>query len=107
MKRYVVHRLRFKIGFIAFVYVKCFLILHLVTANVLALGEEADFEAQNFQPSQNLIRSTNLQLSTETAFLLNACYASFLYLLKYLFNVSISLSELMSSPADAILNGEL
>ena len=26
--------------------------------DVLALGEEADFEAQSFQPAQNLIRST-------------------------------------------------
>jgi hypothetical protein len=41
--------------------------------NVWALGEEADFEAQNFLPAQNLIRSTKLHLSTEPAFLLNAC----------------------------------
>jgi len=45
-----------------------------ITANVLALGEEADFEVQNFLPAQNLIRSTKLHLSTEPAFLPNACY---------------------------------
>jgi hypothetical protein len=39
-----------------------------MTANVLALGEEAVFEALN------LIRSTKLHLSTEPAFLPNACY---------------------------------
>src|SRR5690554_1759383 len=44
-----------------------------LTANVLALGEEADFEAQNCLPALNLIRSTKLQLSTEPAFLPNAC----------------------------------
>jgi hypothetical protein len=42
-------------------------------ANVLALGEEADFEALNFLPALNLIRSTKLHLSTEPAFLPNAC----------------------------------
>jgi len=44
-----------------------------MTANVLALGEEADFEALNRQPPLNLIRSTKLYLSTELAFLPNAC----------------------------------
>jgi len=39
----------------------------------LALGEEADFEALNFLSALNLIRSTELQLSTEPAFLPNAC----------------------------------
>jgi hypothetical protein len=43
-------------------------------ANVLALGEEADFEALNCQPALSLIRSTKLHLSTEPAFLPNACY---------------------------------
>jgi hypothetical protein len=43
-------------------------------ANVWALGEEADFEAQNCLPALNLIRSTNLHLSTDPAFLPNACY---------------------------------
>jgi len=44
-----------------------------LTANGLALGEEADFEALNRLPSLNLIRSTKLYLSTESAFLPNAC----------------------------------
>jgi hypothetical protein len=42
--------------------------------NGLALGEEADFEALNYLPALNLIRSTKLDLSTEPAFLPNACY---------------------------------
>jgi hypothetical protein len=42
--------------------------------NVLALGEEADFEALNCLPALNLIRSRKLQLTTEPAFLPNACY---------------------------------
>jgi len=46
-----------------------------VADNGLALGEEADFEAQNCLPALNLIRSTKLHLSTEPAFLPNACYA--------------------------------
>jgi hypothetical protein len=41
--------------------------------NGLALGEEADFEALNCLPALNLIRSTKLHLSTEPAFLPNAC----------------------------------
>ena len=41
--------------------------------NVLALGEEADFEALNCLPALKLIRSTKLHLSTEPAFLPNAC----------------------------------
>jgi len=45
-----------------------------ITANVLALGEEADFEALNCLPALNLIRSTKLHLTTEPAFLPNACY---------------------------------
>ena len=43
----------------------------IISANVLALGEEADFEAQNCLPTLNLIRSTKLHLSTEPAFLPN------------------------------------
>jgi len=39
----------------------------------LALGEEADFEALNCLPPLNLIRSTKFHLSTEPAFLPNAC----------------------------------
>lgn len=42
--------------------------------NVLALGEEADFEALNCLPALNLKRSTKLHLSREPAFLPNACY---------------------------------
>jgi hypothetical protein len=45
----------------------------------LALGEEADFEALNCLPALNLIRSTKLHLSTEPAFLPNACYAVVLF----------------------------
>ena len=41
--------------------------------NGLALGEEADFEALNCLPALNLIRRTKLHLSTEPAFLPNAC----------------------------------
>jgi hypothetical protein len=44
-----------------------------MTTNVLALGEEADFEAQNCMPALSLIRSTKLHLSNEPAFLPNAC----------------------------------
>jgi hypothetical protein len=51
-----------------------------LTANGLALGEEADFEALNCLPALNLIRSTKLQLTTEPAFLPNACYALCLFL---------------------------
>ena len=47
--------------------------------NVLALGEEADFEALNCLPALNLIRSTKLHLSTEPAFLPNACYVLCFY----------------------------
>jgi hypothetical protein len=44
-----------------------------LATNVLALGEEADFEALNCLPALNLIRSTKLHLTTEPAFLPNAC----------------------------------
>ena len=50
-----------------------------IAGNVLALGEEADFEALNCLPALNLIRSTKLHLSTEPAFLPNACYVRFLF----------------------------
>jgi hypothetical protein len=43
------------------------------SANVLALGEEADFEALNCLPALNFIRRTEFQLNTEPAFLPNAC----------------------------------
>jgi len=35
-----------------------------LACNVLAIGEEADFEALNFLLALNLMRSTNLHLST-------------------------------------------
>jgi len=45
-----------------------------LAGNGLALGEEADFEAQNCLPPQNPdSRDTKLHLSTEPAFLPNAC----------------------------------
>jgi hypothetical protein len=50
-----------------------------VAANVLALGEEADFVALNCLPALHLIRSTKLYLSTEPAFLPNACYVLCFY----------------------------
>jgi len=37
--------------------------------NVLALGEEADFEALNCQPSTKFDKRQNVQLTTEPAFL--------------------------------------
>jgi len=52
---------------------KYLIVVFIITGNVLALGEEADFEAQIFLPELNLIRSTKLHLSTEPAFLPNAC----------------------------------
>jgi hypothetical protein len=54
-----------------FYVIGCITIIH---TNVLPLGEEADFEAQNCPPALNLIRSTKLHLSTQPAFLPNACY---------------------------------
>jgi len=45
----------------------------MLAGNVLALGEEADFKILNCLPALNLIRSTKLRLSTEPAFLPNAC----------------------------------
>jgi hypothetical protein len=56
-----------------------------ITHNVLALGEEADFEALNCLPALNLIRSKKLHLSTEPAFLPNACYVAFFFVLLYIF----------------------
>jgi len=44
-----------------------------VAANGLALGEEADFEALNCLSALHLIRSRKLHLTTEPAFLPNAC----------------------------------
>lgn len=42
-------------------------------ANVLALGEEADFEELNCQPSIKVDTRQNVQLTNELAFLSNAC----------------------------------
>jgi len=44
------------------------------------LGEEADLEAVNFLSALNLIQSTKLHLSTEPAFLPNACYSQWFFL---------------------------
>ena len=56
--------------------------------NVLALGEEADSEALHCLPALNLIRSTKLHLSTEAAFLPNACYSQW-----FLFYIVVSVSS--------------
>jgi hypothetical protein len=45
-----------------------------LTHNVLALGEEADLEALNCQPSTKVDTRQNVQLTIEPAFLPNACY---------------------------------
>jgi hypothetical protein len=50
-----------------------FIILVKLAANVLALGEEADFEALNCQPNTKVDTRQNVQLTTEPAFLPNAC----------------------------------
>ncbi len=57
----------------------CLLRSRFKTHHVLALGEEADFEALNCLLILNLIRSAKLLLSTEPAFLPNACCAFVLY----------------------------
>ncbi len=44
-----------------------------IASNGLALGEEADFEALNCQPSTKVDTRQNVQLITEPAFLPNAC----------------------------------
>src|SRR5690554_4039896 len=64
--------------FLIFIWHEKFWII-LLAHNVLALGEEADFEALNCLPALNLIRSTKLHLSTEPAFLPNACYMPLFY----------------------------
>jgi len=46
---------------------------HKLPHKVLALGKESDLEAQNCLPALNLIQNTKFHLSTEPAFLLNAC----------------------------------
>jgi hypothetical protein len=47
--------------------------------DVLALGEEADFEALNCLPPLNLIRSTKLQLTTEPPISFRCCYGLVLF----------------------------
>jgi len=46
-----------------------------MNANVLQLQEVGDFEAQNFLPALNLIRSTKLHLTTEPPISCSCCYA--------------------------------
>jgi len=41
--------------------------------NGFGLGEGGDYEAQNCLPPLNLIRSTNVQLTTEPPLLPNRC----------------------------------
>jgi hypothetical protein len=43
-------------------------------ANGWRLGEEADLLAQNCPPAQMFLESTNVQLTTNSAFLPNRCY---------------------------------
>ncbi|NOU45687.1 MAG: hypothetical protein HOO86_01345 [Bacteroidales bacterium] len=45
----------------------------MMTVNVLAFDEEADFEALNCLPALNLKRSTKIRKTIEPAFLPNAC----------------------------------
>ncbi len=47
--------------------------------NVLGLGEEADFEALNFQASIKVDARKNARLITDPAFLPNACYMRFFF----------------------------
>ena len=44
-----------------------------LAGNVPTLGEEADLKAQTFSLAQKPIESTNVQFSTEPAFLPNVC----------------------------------
>ena len=46
-----------------------------MTHNVLQIGEEADFEALNCQPSTKVVTRQNVQLTTTPAIEPNACYA--------------------------------
>ncbi len=61
-----------KINFL-FIVVVCSLFRNSLATNVWQLQEVGDFEAQNYLPALNLIRSTKLHISTEPAFLPNAC----------------------------------
>ena len=66
-----------------------------MSANGLALGEEADFEALNYLPALNLIRSTKLHLRIEPAFLPNACYSQW-FLFYDVYSVSSSTKFLVA-----------
>jgi len=57
----------------------CFRVSLGITANVLQLGEVADFERQMFDVAQMFIRNPKLDLSTEPAILPNCCYAFALF----------------------------
>jgi hypothetical protein len=54
-------------------------VVNRMTANVLQLQEVGDFEAQNSLPSLNLIRSTNVQLTTEPPISCRCCYRAFFF----------------------------
>jgi hypothetical protein len=71
---------------------------------VLALGEEADLEALNFVSALNLIRSTKLHLSTEPAFLPNACYTVVLLSFVSLVNSSIQFFKSFSHSGFIVLS---
>lgn len=49
-----------------------------MTANGLQLTEVGDYEAQNFHLLMNLIRTTNVELTTETLITYTPCYRSLL-----------------------------
>ncbi|MFN4811869.1 MAG: hypothetical protein ACK5JQ_04705, partial [Bacteroidota bacterium] len=46
-----------------------------IAGNVSGLGEGGEYEAQNCLPALHLIRSTNVQLTTEPPLSLSPCYA--------------------------------
>ena len=50
-----------------------------ITANVLQLGEVADFKRQMFDLAQMFIRNPKLDLSTEPDILPNCCYTQAIY----------------------------
>ena len=61
-----------------------------VADNVKTLGEEADLEAKTFSLAQKPIESTNIEFSTNTAFLPNVCYRLFLLLTIKFYNYDTS-----------------
>jgi hypothetical protein len=54
-----------------------FQVVRIITPNVKTLGEEAELEAQTFSLAQTPIGSTNVEFSTNPAFLPNVCYVPF------------------------------